>query len=235
MTGPEDESNTEDESNAEDESNTETEIDAQLETILRAFLLKDEGRTGWQLRGVENPESVAGHTWGVALLCLLYADHDDAPAGVDPDLALRMAVVHDLAEAETGDFATRADSSADTIDPKEKKRLEESAITDLLEPFDEDGDLRAIWDEYEARASPTARFVKDMDLVDMCFQAVHYEREERYDSTDADGSAVDEQFEEYDALDEFFATATPRIRTEIGRRLLERARDNYEAARETRR
>ncbi|MDJ1431110.1 HD domain-containing protein [Halostagnicola sp. A-GB9-2] len=217
----------------ENEPNTENDVDDQLETILRAFLLKDEGRTGWQLRGVDNPESVAGHTWGVALFCLLYADHDDAPAGVDPDRALRMAVVHDLAEAETGDFATRADSTADTVDPGEKEQLEEAAITDLFEPFDEDGDLRAIWDEYETRASPTARFVKDMDLVDMCFQAVYYEREERYDT--ADDSTHDEQFAEYEALDEFFATATPRIRTEIGRRLLERARESYEAARERRR
>lgn len=204
--------------------------DTPLETILRAFLLKDEGRTGWELRGIENPESVAGHSWGVALLSLIYAEHDDAPAGVDPGRALRMAVLHDLAEAETGDFATRADSSADTIDPAAKERLEESAITDLLEPFDEDGDLRAIWDEYETRASPTAKFVKDMDLVDMCVQAVHYEREGRYDPADDDGA--DEQFAEYDALDEFFATATPRIRTEIGRALLEEARDRYEAVRE---
>lgn len=205
--------------------------DTPLEALLRAFLLKDEGRTGWELRGVENPESVAGHSWGVTLLCLFYADHHGAPAGVDPDRALRMAVLHDLAEAETGDFATRADSSADTVDPAEKERLEESAITDLLAPFDEDGDLRAIWDEYEARESPTAQFVKDMDLVDMCVQAVHYEREGRYDPYD-DGGA-DEQFAEYDALDEFFATATPRIRTEIGQELLEDARDRYEAARDT--
>ncbi|AHF98801.1 phosphohydrolase [Halostagnicola larsenii XH-48] len=206
--------------------------DNPLETILRAFLLKDEGRTGWQLRGVEDPESVAGHSWGVALLSLFYADHDDAPADVDPDRALRMAVLHDLAEAETGDFATRADSSADTIDPAEKARLEEDAITELLEPFDENDGLRAIWDEYEVRESPTAQFVKDMDLVDMCVQAVHYEREGRYDP--ADDTGTDEQFAEYDALDEFFATATPRIRTEIGRRLLEEARDRYEAVRDDR-
>ena len=189
-----------------------------LETVLRALALKEESRTGWELRGVEDPESVADHTWGVSLLCLLYGGR----AGIDVDRALRMAVVHDLAEAETGDFATRADPNADTIDPEEKLRREREAIGELLEPFGDD--LRDLWEEYEARETPEARFVKDMDLVDMCLQAVRYERERRYDADES------EHFEAYDRLDEFFATAEPRIRTDVGRALLEDARERYEAA-----
>ncbi len=192
-----------------------------LDAALEALSLKDETRTGWQLRGVADPESVADHSWGVSLLCLLYG----ARAGVDVDRALRLAVVHDVAEARTGDVPTRADPNAASPDPEAKHRRERAVLESLLVPFDDD--LRDLWEEYEARETPEARFVKDMDLVDMCAQAVRYEREGRYDP-DADDGA----FEAYDHLDEFFATAAPRVRTDVGRDLFERLRRLYEDVRD---
>lgn len=202
---------------------------AELDAVLSALALKDERRTGWQLRGITAPETVAGHTWGVAYLCLLYADR----AGVDADRAVRLAVLHDLAEAETGDEPTRADPSAEAPDPERKEQRERAAIADLLAPF-EDRDpggesLRSAWEDYESRTSPEAQFVKDMDLVDMCFQALYYERERRYEPT-ADRPA----FDQYDRLDEFFATAEPRLRTDVGRALYDAIHERYEAAREQR-
>jgi putative hydrolase of HD superfamily len=197
---------------------------ARLDALLDAYALKDERRTGWQLRGVREPESVAAHSWGVAYLCLCFAD---AAAGVDPDRALRLAVLHDVAEAHTGDEPTRADPDAETVDPVEKERRERSAVADLLGPFDER--LRADWESYEERETPTARFVKDMDLVDMCLQAVVYERRARYDA-----DAENPNFGAFDRLDEFFATAEPRLRTDVGRALFEAVRTRYEAAKRER-
>jgi putative hydrolase of HD superfamily len=197
--------------------------DAELDALLSALALKDERRTGWQLRGIDAPETVAGHTWGVAYLCLLYADR----VGVDPDRALRLAVLHDLAEAETGDEPTRADPGADQPDPEAKERRERAAVRELLEPFAgvrTDGEsLRDAWEAYEAREDAAAQFVKDMDLIDMCLQALYYEREERYDPA-ADQPA----FEAYDRLDEFFATAEPRLRTDVGRALYDAVHGRYE-------
>ncbi len=190
-----------------------------LDALVAALALKDESRTGWDLRGVRDPESVAAHSWGVAYLVLLYADE----AGVDRDRALRMAVLHDLGEAVVGDVATRVDPDRQSMTADEKERREREAIADLLGPFD--ADLRDLWEEYEARDSPEAQFVKDADLVDVCLQALYYEREGRYDP-DADT----EHFEEFDALDEFFATAEPRLSTEVGRRLFDEIRARYETA-----
>lgn len=196
----------------------------ELEALLEAFELKDERRTGWVLRGIESPESVAAHTWGMATLCLVYAGRADE--AVDRERAISMALVHDLAEARTGDIATRADDDTQRVSDEEKTALERAAITDLLEPFDDrgaDGDLLALWEEYEARETPTARFVKDMDLIDNCLQALSYERDDRYDETDRNGA-----FAEYDDLDEFFATAAPRLRTSIGETLFEEIKSRYE-------
>ncbi|MFC6826455.1 HD domain-containing protein [Halopelagius fulvigenes] len=197
-----------------------TDRESDLDALLETYGLKDERRTGWQLRDVSDPESVAAHSWGVAHLCLCFADRAE---GVDPDRAVRLAVLHDAAEARTGDAATRADPEAETPDPEEKERRERAAIADLLGPFS--ADLRDAWEEYEARETETARFVKDMDLLDMCLQAVVYERDGRYDP-----DAENPHFGAYDRLDEFFATAEPRLRTSLGRDLFEAVRARYEAA-----
>jgi len=65
-----------------------------------------------------------------------------------------------------------------------------------------------------------------MDLVDMCVQALYYEREGRYDPD------ADDAFTEYDRLDEFFATAEPRLSTAVGRDLFDRLRAAYEDAKQ---
>jgi len=201
--------------------------DTALDTLLDAYALKDERRTGWQLRGVDAPESVAAHAWGVAYLVFALGDRfrADLPA-VDLDRALRLAVVHDVAEAETGDLATRADSTAETPDPDAKEAAEREAMADLAGPLPDR--VREAWEDYEARESPEAVLVKECDLLDVCLQAVIYERGARYDPADGDPEA----FREYDDLDEFFATTEPRLRTETGRALFERLRERYRAARD---
>lgn len=190
----------------------------EFEALLEMVELKDELRTGWVLRDVDAPESVAAHTWGTATLCLLYADRVD----VDREKAVAMALVHDLAEARTGDVPTRVEDHGREVSAAEKEAAERAVVTDLFEPF-QDGELLSLWEEYEARETPTAQFVKDMDLVDSCLQALKYEREDRYDETGSN-----EHFSRFDALDEFFATAAPRIRTSLGEELFDRIKTEYE-------
>jgi len=213
-----------DESDPNDDS---SDADPAVDALLDAYALKDERRTGWQLRGVDAPESVAAHTWGVAYLVLALGDRfrEDLP-GIDLDRALRLAVVHYVAEAETGDAATRADSPAETPDPAAKEVAERAAMEDLADALPDR--IRDAWEAYEARESPEAILVKECDLLDVCLQAVFYEREDRYDPADGDPGA----FREYDDLDEFFATTEPRLRTETGRELFARLRERYRAARD---
>lgn len=35
--------------------------------------------------------------------------------------------------------------------------------------------LKSLWEEYEARETPESKFVKDLDLYELCQQAVEYE------------------------------------------------------------
>jgi len=194
--------------------------DPRLRLAFTAFKLKDEARAGWVLRSVRDPESVADHSWGTALLCLLYA----AEAGVDEAEAVRIAVLHDLAEAETGDVIARASPVDRTVSEESKAQREARAIETLLSPSLDT--LRRSWQAYEDRSTPAALFVRDMNLIDMCMQAVLYQEQQRYDP----GQVVPSQ-DGYTHLDEFFVSARSRLSTGCGRRLYELLERRYEAVR----
>ncbi|NBC96447.1 MAG: HD domain-containing protein [Deinococcus-Thermus bacterium] len=182
-----------------------------LAYLLHAYRLKDRPRTGWGLRGVADPESVADHSWGTALLCLVFADE----AGVDTAEALEIALVHDIAEAETGDFARRDDA-----DVAGKPALEADAMAGLAAlwagPAAERVQRR--WEAYETRSGRAARFVRDMNLLDMCLQALAYARR-------GGGGAAD------GALDEFVASAEARVETDVGRARVAEVAAAYRASR----
>jgi len=203
---------------------TVTGLEERLALAYAAYRLKDEPRVGWVMHGVAGPESVAAHSWGTAYLCLLFA----ADAGVYLGRALAIALVHDLAEATTGDFAARAAATDRPVSEAEKARLERDAIADLLPP--RQAALHELWRAYEDRADPAARFVRDMNLIDMCLQALLYEREARYD---ADVQVPSEGGHRH--LDEFFLSAEWRLEGEVAKRLFGSVRLEYEKARAQRR
>jgi putative hydrolase of HD superfamily len=189
-----------------------------IENLLAAYRLKDRTRTGWELRGIEEPEDVAAHSWGTAYLCLVIGRQED---GIDVDHAVAMAVVHDIAESITGDPPRRYDGQAH-VDLEGKEDEERAAMDDLLAGMDADR-IRELWEQYEARETPEARFVKDMDLIDMALQALLYERGDRYDP-DADNP----HFNEYEHLDEFMVSAEDRLRSETAKELFEEIEQRYQ-------
>lgn len=196
--------------------------DAALDALLAALALKDERRTGWQRREVSDPETVAGHSWGLAYLCLALGDRaarsfSERGQRLDVDRAVRIAVVHDLAEAETGDVPRGE------IDPERKRRRERAAMDALAGPLPDP--VREAWERYEAADDPAAAFVRDLDLLEPCLQAVVYDREGRRDGPDGTGNGGDAG----DDFRGFFETAEAELRTPFGRELLDRIRERYEA------
>lgn len=189
-----------------------------IEGLLTAYRLKDRTRTGWELRDIEEPEDVAAHSWGTAYLCLVVGQQED---GIEVNHAVAMAVVHDLAESITGDPPRRYDGEAH-VDLEDKEDEERAAMDELLAGMDADR-IRELWEEYEARETSEARFVKDMDLIDMALQALLYETEQRYDP-DADNP----HFNEYEHLDEFMVSAEDRLRSETAKELFEEIEQRYE-------
>jgi len=140
--------------------------------LLDAVLeLKAIDRAGWKRAGITRPESVAAHTWGVAWLVLALCPED-----LDQGAALRLAVIHDLAEVEVGDITPH-----DGVSREEKAAREQAAIERLLAHRP---DLAALWQAYEAQATPEACFVHDCDRLDMALQALRYSRETGADTAE---------------------------------------------------
>jgi putative hydrolases of HD superfamily len=133
--------------------------------------LKAEPRRGWvRVSGVENVESVADHSFGLAILSLFEAER----RGYNVERALKLALIHDLEEAFTGDL-TPGDKRRLTA--KGVGRLRESARREILRliPSERRVEYRALWRDLADGRTREARLVKDLDKLEMAFQARNYE------------------------------------------------------------
>jgi putative hydrolase of HD superfamily len=129
-------------------------------------------RSGYVLRGVTEPESVAAHSHFVALLALLVLDA--YPHVADRDKVLAMALLHDLPEALLMDIPMPvADAHL-----KVAKVEAELAIGDLmLAAFPER--YRRYLAELAEAATPEARLVRGLDKLQMMIKILMYQRENR--------------------------------------------------------
>lgn len=166
--------------------------------ILRAAnRLKLVSRTGWLLRGVQPAESVADHTYGVALTALFLADLIDE--SVHRERLLILALLHDLAESVTGDIPTPAGRF---FPPGAKEKLEAQAVASLLQDWPAGQDYVELWQEYAEASTVEGRLVRDADRLEMLLQADTYERA---------GAAGLDEFWDHVTEDQFNFNATWQI------------------------
>ena len=145
-----------------------------LTLALHAAQLKRIPRSGWQIRGAPLgglPENVAAHSYGVVFLTMLLLDLDERQ--LDKELALRIAILHDLAESLIGDLpkvVTRF------IPAEVKHAAERSAMVDIVRDSPIAQPYLTHWEEYDAGTTAEAQLVKDADKLDMMIQAFLYEQ-----------------------------------------------------------
>ena len=144
--------------------------DAVLGLLRQAARLKWVPRAGWLMRGVADPESVAEHAWGVALMALVLAEGVEEP--LDRGKLLAIALIHDLPEAVLSDIPSPA---LRHLPARAKREAEEGGLSELLAPLPEARRLREWWREFEEGSSPEGRLVRDADRLEMLLQAALYE------------------------------------------------------------
>lgn len=150
-----------------------------VEAYFQAAHLKQLYRQGWLRRGVaaDHCESVADHSYGTALLAMLLAD------AVRPDLdagkVLRLALLHDLGEVHAGDLIP-----SDGVTDGDKHEREAIAVRRVLAGVPGSDRHVALWEEYEAQQTPEARFVRQVDRLEMALQAAVYEAQGHADLTE---------------------------------------------------
>ena len=111
------------------------------------------------LIGSRRAENDAEHSWHLCLCVLVLAEHANVP-DLDVPRVLRMLILHDLVEIDAGD--TFAYDAAGMAGQHEREARAAERIFGML-PDDQARDFRALWDEFEARQTPEARFAAAVD------------------------------------------------------------------------
>ena len=128
-----------------------TEI-GRLKGVLRQTMLAGPGRR----------ENSAEHSWHLAVMAQTLAEH--APPGTDIGRVTAMVLVHDLVEIDAGDLFVYADEEQQARQ-EEAERAAADRIFALL-PAPQAAAARALWDEFEERRTPEARFARALDRLE---------------------------------------------------------------------
>ena len=125
------------------------EIDRLKSVLRRSYLVNDPRR-----------ENSAEHSWHLAVLAMVLGEY--ANAEVNQAHVIKMLLVHDVVEIDAGDTycydAAGNDSKAD------RERLAAGRLFGLL-PDDQRDEMRGLWEEFEARATPEAKFAAALDRL----------------------------------------------------------------------
>ncbi len=131
---------------------------AQVRFILEVDKLKEVFRQTACTQS-RRPENDAEHSWHLCLAAIVLAEHANDHR-VDVLRVLKMLIVHDLVEIDAGD--TFAYDSARMAGQHDREALAADRIFGML-PGDQAVEFRALWDEFEERATPEARFAAALD------------------------------------------------------------------------
>lgn len=147
-------------------------MESNLRLYMREWMaLKHLLRAGWVRSDVSAPESVAAHSWGMAILAMKLCSDE-----LDRSRVIEMCIIHDLPEVVVGDLTPYDDVS-------NKSEEERMAMLELAPNWIE------LFDEYEAGISAEARFVKYLDKLDMAMMANLYQDEQGLDLSEFIASA----------------------------------------------
>ncbi len=124
-------------------------------SLFEAAMLKRLKRTGYAYLGT-GEENVAAHSFGVTYAAWLLAS---LTPGVRTEKVLKMALLHDLAEARIGDL--------NSVNKLYDKTDEERAFSDALSGLPIEEEARELVREYLAQESLEAQLVYDADQLDL--------------------------------------------------------------------
>lgn len=169
-----------------------------LKFISRVGKLKADGRRGWKIHQIENPETTASHTFQLAMLVWTVGQKKE---DFDLNRAIKMALIHDICEVYSPDLTSYdavgidedeefTKEDVEDLEPikgrpttkqrskmkKVKKELEDEAIKKLIKDLSKEirEEIMELWNEYENRVTDEGRFVKQADKITNLLQGVEY-------------------------------------------------------------
>ncbi len=137
---------------------TQSRLAQQIRFIVEIDKLKEVFRQSL-LTQSRRQENDAEHSWHLCLMVLVLAEHSNFPE-IDVLRVLKMLLIHDIVEIDAGD--TFAYDTARMADQHEREARAADRIFGLL-PADQATEFRELWDEFESRRTPEAKFAAAVD------------------------------------------------------------------------
>lgn len=113
----------------------------------------------------DRPENDAEHSWHLAMMTIVLAEHSDTP--VDVLKVLKMVLIHDIVEIDAGD--TFIYDSAKNHTNTDEELLAAKRIFGLL-PAEQAEEFIAVWEEFEEGLTNEAKFARAMDRLEPLLQ-----------------------------------------------------------------
>lgn len=139
----------------------------QIDFILEIDRLKNIFRQSYLIGG-RRRENSAEHSWHVAMMATILAEYADET--IDAAKTATMLLIHDIVEIDAGDTYCYDQTGASSKTERESRAADR--IFSLL-PDDQAADFRSLWDEFEARQSPEAKFAAALDRIMPILHNVH--------------------------------------------------------------
>jgi len=170
-----------------------------LEFLLEMGKLKHMPRLYWTVRGVKEPETVAGHIFTVTLMAWLFGG--PRKRTYNTEKLLKMALAHEISAVYTGD-STPYDRILSKSKGKEKKILKKwprlsrkEKTKKYIEDFKKERkafkrlskrlkgslgkEILDLWHEYRTKSSKEGRFLSQLNVMAVLLQTLIYEKENK--------------------------------------------------------
>jgi putative hydrolase of HD superfamily len=181
-------------------------LERQIRFVLEADRLKTVTRQS-VITGESRRENSAEHSWHLAVMAVVLAEH--APPGTDLGKVGAMLVLHDLVEIDAGDLFLYSDAAAQARQ-EEAERAAADRLFAILPPA-QATELRGLWEEFEERRTPEARFARALDRL----QPMLLNMQTRGGTWTAHGVTLDQVLPKVDLIEEGSASLGAYARTMI--------------------
>ncbi|MCA9408945.1 MAG: HD family hydrolase [Candidatus Omnitrophica bacterium] len=148
------------------QKNPNNRITAALNFFTEAGLLKKIKRSGWWVVGIKEPESVADHSFRVAVIGHYIAHLENA----DPYKVMVMCLFNDIHEARINDLHKMGHYYI------EFKEAEKKVFKDQICPLDSKvkNELQSFREDYEKQKCKESLIARDADILECLIQAKEY-------------------------------------------------------------
>lgn len=131
----------------------------QMDFIMEVDKLKKIVRQSYIADG-SRKETDTDHSWSLAMMCMLLGEYSNEQ--IDVLKTMKMVMIHDIVEIDAGD--TYAYDNVGNATKKERELKAADRIFNIL-PKDQADELRNLWDEFEERSTPEAKFANTLDKI----------------------------------------------------------------------